>query len=49
MKVALIEPGFFKTNVTSPEKISRAIQEAWDRVSPEVKEIYGEKFLASGE
>ncbi|XP_026356007.2 short-chain dehydrogenase/reductase family 9C member 7 isoform X3 [Ursus arctos] len=48
VKVALIEPGFFKTNVTSPEKISRAIQEAWDRVSPEVKEIYGEKFLASG-
>ncbi|XP_026356012.1 retinol dehydrogenase 16 isoform X1 [Ursus americanus] len=47
VKVALIEPGFFKTNVTSPEKISRAIQEAWDRVSPEVKEIYGEKFLAS--
>uniref|UniRef100_A0A452UTG5 Retinol dehydrogenase 16 n=1 Tax=Ursus maritimus TaxID=29073 RepID=A0A452UTG5_URSMA len=48
VKVALIEPGFFKTNVTSPEKISRAIQEAWDRVSPEVKDIYGEKFLASG-
>lgn len=49
MKVALIEPGYFNTNVTSPEKISRAIQEAWDWISPEVKEIYGEKFPASGE
>ncbi|EFB28866.1 hypothetical protein PANDA_004104, partial [Ailuropoda melanoleuca] len=47
VKVALIEPGYFNTNVTSPEKISRAIQEAWDWISPEVKEIYGEKFPAS--
>ncbi|XP_042848499.1 retinol dehydrogenase 16-like [Panthera tigris] len=49
VKVAVIEPGFFNTGVTNSEKISRAIQEAWDQASPEVKEIYGEKFLASGE
>ncbi|XP_043420452.1 retinol dehydrogenase 16 isoform X4 [Prionailurus bengalensis] len=47
VKVAVIEPGFFNTGVTNSEKISRAIQEAWDQASPEVKEIYGEKFLAS--
>ncbi|XP_034858230.1 retinol dehydrogenase 16 [Mirounga angustirostris] len=47
VKVAMIEPGYFNTDVTSPEKISRATQEAWDRLSPEVKELYGEKFLAS--
>lgn len=49
MKVAVIEPGYFSTEVTNPEKISRAIQEAWEQASPEVKEIYGEKFLASSE
>ncbi|XP_030892248.1 retinol dehydrogenase 16 [Leptonychotes weddellii] len=47
VKVAMIEPGYFNTDVTNPEKISRATQEAWDRLSPEVKELYGEKFLAS--
>ncbi|XP_021542899.1 retinol dehydrogenase 16-like [Neomonachus schauinslandi] len=49
VKVAVIEPGYFNTDVTNPEKISRSTQEAWDRLSPEVKELYGEKFLASGE
>ncbi|KAF5928353.1 hypothetical protein HPG69_014958 [Diceros bicornis minor] len=47
VKVAMIEPGFFKTTVTSTEMLSREMQEAWDRASPEVKEVYGEKFLAS--
>lgn len=49
VKVAMIEPGYFNTDVTNPEKISRTTLEAWDRLSPEVKELYGEKFLASGE
>ncbi|XP_046922338.1 retinol dehydrogenase 16-like [Lynx rufus] len=49
VKVAVIEPGFFNTGVTNSEKISGAMQEAWDQASPEIKEIYGEKFLASGE
>lgn len=49
MKVAIIEPGYFKTAVTDTETISRSFQERWDRASPEVKEVYGEKFLASSE
>ncbi|XP_072698938.1 retinol dehydrogenase 16 isoform X2 [Canis lupus baileyi] len=48
VKVAVIEPGYFSTNVTNPEKISRGFQETWDRLSPEVREAYGEEFLASG-
>ncbi|XP_039079064.1 retinol dehydrogenase 16 isoform X2 [Hyaena hyaena] len=47
VKVAMIEPGFFNTEVTNSEKISGAIQEAWDQASPEAKEVYGEKFLES--
>ncbi|XP_054574385.1 retinol dehydrogenase 16-like isoform X2 [Eptesicus fuscus] len=46
VKVAIIEPGYFKTLVTSTPVISRNFQEAWDKASPEVKEAYGERFLA---
>ena len=45
----MIEPGYFKTFVTSPEAISWGLQAAWDQASPEVKELYAETFLASGE
>ncbi|XP_036886171.1 retinol dehydrogenase 16 isoform X3 [Sturnira hondurensis] len=47
VKVAIIEPGFFKTALASSETVSRGFQETWDRASPEVKEIYGEKFMAT--
>lgn len=46
VKVAIIEPGYFKTFVTSSAVISRSFQEAWDKASPEVKEAYGERYLA---
>ncbi|KAM7113889.1 retinol dehydrogenase 16-like isoform 1-T2 [Molossus nigricans] len=47
VKVAIIEPGYFKTPLANPEMISAKAKEAWDQASPEVKEIYGENFLAS--
>ncbi|KAF5928352.1 hypothetical protein HPG69_014957, partial [Diceros bicornis minor] len=47
VKVAIIEPGSFMTPMTMNERISQGFQEAWDRASPDVKEIYGEKFPAS--
>ncbi|CAK6443288.1 unnamed protein product [Pipistrellus nathusii] len=46
VKVAIIEPGYFKTFVTSTSELTRNIQEAWDKASPEAKEAYGERFLA---
>ncbi|KAM7113887.1 retinol dehydrogenase 16-like isoform 1-T2 [Molossus nigricans] len=47
VKVAIIEPGYFKTPLTNAEMIFGKAKEAWDQASPEVKEIYGENFLAS--
>ncbi|XP_036025536.1 retinol dehydrogenase 16-like [Onychomys torridus] len=47
VKVAIIEPGGFKTCVTSSDRISPNMKMVWDQASPEVKEIYGEKFLLS--
>lgn len=49
VKVAMIEPGYFKTAVTSKERFLKSFLEIWDRSSPEVKQIYGEKFVASCE
>ncbi|XP_028717430.1 retinol dehydrogenase 16-like [Peromyscus leucopus] len=47
VKVAIIEPGFFKTAVSSSEKLSSNMKMLWDQASSEAKEIYGESFLAS--
>ncbi|XP_059101579.1 retinol dehydrogenase 16-like [Peromyscus eremicus] len=47
VKVAIIEPGFFKTDITSSDRLSSNIKMVWDQASSEVKEIYGENFLAS--
>ncbi|ELV09251.1 retinol dehydrogenase 16 isoform X1 [Tupaia chinensis] len=47
VKVAMIEPGFFKTHVTNSKVLLRNFKQLWDRGSSEVKDIYGEKFLAS--
>ncbi|XP_069346429.1 retinol dehydrogenase 7-like isoform X2 [Eulemur rufifrons] len=46
VKVAVIEPGSFKTNMTNTERLFQHVQEVWDRARPEIKEVYGEKFLA---
>ncbi|XP_006897670.1 PREDICTED: retinol dehydrogenase 16-like [Elephantulus edwardii] len=47
VKVAMIEPGFFKTDVISSAKHCQVLQEVWDRANPDIKEMYGEEFLAS--
>ncbi|XP_029338541.1 retinol dehydrogenase 16-like [Mus caroli] len=47
VKVAIIEPGFFLTGVTSSARLSSNIQMLWDQTSSEIREIYGEKYLAS--
>ncbi|XP_072511192.1 retinol dehydrogenase 16-like [Notamacropus eugenii] len=45
VKVAMIEPGFFKTNITNGEIFCQSYRELWDRMDPEVRRCYGQKFL----
>lgn len=45
IKVCIIEPGFFKTAVTSLEPIERELHRLWDQLTPEVKASYGDKYL----
>lgn len=47
VKVAIVEPGFFRTDVTNGARLSSNFQMLWDQTSSEVREIYGEKYLAS--
>ncbi|XP_041527588.1 retinol dehydrogenase 16-like [Microtus oregoni] len=47
VKVAIVEPGFFRTGVSNSDRHLCSAKMLWDRASSEVKEIYGQKFLAS--
>ncbi|XP_078390796.1 retinol dehydrogenase 5 [Cetorhinus maximus] len=45
VRVSIIEPGFFKTAVTNLEGIENNLQHLWDRLAPEVRESYGQKYF----
>ncbi|KAK7796493.1 hypothetical protein U0070_014757 [Myodes glareolus] len=49
VKVAIIEPGFFQTAISSSDSHVSHNKMLWDQASSEVKEIYDEKFLSSYE
>ncbi|OWK16781.1 RDH16 [Cervus elaphus hippelaphus] len=46
VKVAMIEPGYFLTNMTQDEVFNGNVQASWDHASPEIQELYGDNFLA---
>ncbi|XP_059199211.1 retinol dehydrogenase 7-like [Centropristis striata] len=45
VKVACIEPGFFKTNVTDMVMIKKNVRKLWDRLPQDVKDDYGPDYL----
>ena len=45
INVCIIEPGFFKTAVTSLDPIEKELHRLWDQLSPEVQASYGDKYL----
>ncbi|XP_071330278.1 dehydrogenase/reductase SDR family member 9 isoform X2 [Trachinotus anak] len=45
VKVACIEPGFFKTNVTDTLILKNNLKRLWDRLPQDVKDDYGDTFL----
>ncbi|XP_034021946.1 retinol dehydrogenase 5 [Thalassophryne amazonica] len=45
IKVCIIEPGFFKTAVTSLEPLERELHRLWNQLNPEVQASYGDKYL----
>ncbi|XP_040610657.1 retinol dehydrogenase 16-like [Mesocricetus auratus] len=47
VKVAIIEPGYFKTSISSGDIHLPSAKMLWDQASSEVREMYGEKYLTS--
>ena len=44
--MAVIEPGYFLTDMTQEEVYHENLQASWDHASPEIQELYGDNFLA---
>ncbi|CAL9698611.1 unnamed protein product [Knipowitschia caucasica] len=45
VKVLCIEPGFFKTNVTNADLISKSVTSLWEKLPQDVKDDYGPNYL----
>ncbi|XP_040281621.1 retinol dehydrogenase 7-like [Bufo bufo] len=45
VKVCIIEPGFFNTQITSAELLKKSAKTSWDSTSEEVRKSYGEAFF----
>ncbi|XP_028256689.1 retinol dehydrogenase 7-like [Parambassis ranga] len=45
VRVLCIEPGFFKTNVTDSNILSKNVQMLWDRLPNDVRDDYGPEYL----
>lgn len=44
VKVCIIEPGFFNTQITSKELLRKCSENCWKSTSEEVRKSYGEKY-----
>lgn len=49
VRVLCIEPGFFKTNVTDSNILSKNVQMLWDKLPNDVRDDYGPEYLQKGE
>ncbi|KAM9342260.1 retinol dehydrogenase 1 [Pholidichthys leucotaenia] len=45
IKVSIIEPGFFKTNITNPNLINTDLKRLWSRLPQDVKDSYGPTYF----
>ncbi|NXP50829.1 H17B6 dehydrogenase, partial [Heliornis fulica] len=46
VRVSIIEPGYFKTTITSIEGLERNFRSIWEKVPEETRASYGESYLA---
>ncbi|NXG79296.1 RDH2 dehydrogenase, partial [Baryphthengus martii] len=45
VKVSVIEPGYFKTEITSLENLEKHFLSIWKKLPEETKEIYGDNYV----
>lgn len=49
ISVHIIEPGFFRTAITDPVKLTTDLKNVWSELSDEVKKPYGENYISEGQ
>lgn len=47
VKVAIIQPGYFQTNIGNAGRDTASARIMWNQTSLEIKEIYGREFLTA--
>ncbi|NXG90588.1 RDH7 dehydrogenase, partial [Stercorarius parasiticus] len=45
VKVSIVEHGFFKAGVVNSDVIERDLLRLWNRLTPEIRDSYGEKYF----
>ncbi|NXR16320.1 RDH16 dehydrogenase, partial [Semnornis frantzii] len=45
VRISIIEPGFFRTAITSTDTHKRQLLSCWDRLTQEAKAAYGDRYL----
>ena len=45
IKVCILEPGSFSTNICAPDMFERQLREGWNKLTDELKDEYGEEYL----
>ncbi|NWU93717.1 RDH2 dehydrogenase, partial [Upupa epops] len=45
VKVILIEPGYFRTAITSHQTLEQRFRSLWERLPEELKALYGDNYL----
>lgn len=48
IKVSMLEPGSFLTNICAPNVFEQQLRQAWNMLSDELKNEYGEEYLNAG-
>lgn len=45
VKVSIVEHGFFKAGVVNSDVIEKYLLRLWNRLTPEIRDSYGEKYF----
>nr|XP_008173503.3 17-beta-hydroxysteroid dehydrogenase type 6-like [Chrysemys picta bellii] len=49
VKIAIVEPGYFRTPMTETRRNLECLEQSWHRARPDIKESYGQRYFDSRE
>ncbi|XP_065275427.1 17-beta-hydroxysteroid dehydrogenase type 6-like isoform X1 [Emys orbicularis] len=47
VKIAIVEPGYFRTPMTETQRNLECLEQSWHRARPDIKESYGQRYFDS--